>query len=81
MKKIPGIFILLTVAACSSPDKICDCVKASKDLEEKSQSFFENSETGNIEELKKLRERKDAVCREFENMSGPEMKKRMESCK
>lgn len=80
MKKVFGISLLLIAAACSSPDKICECVKASKDLEVKSQSFFENNETGNVGELKKLREQKDAVCKEFQNMSGPEMKKRMESC-
>lgn len=81
MKKVLGISLLLLAGACSSPDKICDCVAASKKLEERSQAFFENNENGNVEELKKLREQKDAVCKDFEHMSGPEMKKRMESCK
>lgn len=80
MKKLPGIFLLLIAAACSSPDKICDCVKAGKHLEEKSQSFFENGARGDTEELRKLREQKDAACREFQYMDGAEMKKRMESC-
>ncbi len=76
---ISGTFLF--TASCSEPDQICDCIKASDAVNKKSAEVLQKDPTTADEtELKKLRAEKKKKCEQFEDMSGPEMLERKESC-
>jgi hypothetical protein len=75
-----GSFCLL-MTSCSE-DSICECIRASDELTNK----YEELRTKKLsvegqKEVKELIKTKKAKCKEFEQMSGPEMLERKASCK
>lgn len=71
----------LYLTSCSE-DSICDCIRSSDELtakydELRTQKLTEKGQ----KEVKELIEKKKAKCKEFEQMSGPEMMERKASCK
>lgn len=74
------VFFGLLVTSCGE-DSICDCIRASEELNAKYDQLRtkELSEKGQ-KEVKELLQTKKAKCKEFEQMSGPEMLERKASC-
>lgn len=75
-----GFFTLL-MTSCSE-DSICDCIRASDELNAKyDQLRTKELSAKGQKEVKELIQTKKAKCKEFEQMSGPEMMERKASCK
>jgi hypothetical protein len=74
-------FFALLITACSE-DSICDCIRASDELNNKyDQLRTKELSVKGQKEVKELIRTKKAKCKEFEQMSGPEMMERKASCK
>lgn len=75
-----GLFTLLTTSC--GEDSICDCIRASDELNHKYEQLrTKELSTKGQKEVKELIQTKKAKCKEFEQMSGPEMMERKASCK
>jgi len=76
--------VLLLMVSCGEEkeDAICDCIASTEKLNEKASGILKNGVTAQSEaELRVLKAEKKKKCVKFELMGGPEMKKRMETCK
>jgi hypothetical protein len=74
-------FFALFITSCSE-DSICDCIRASDELNNKyDQLRTKELSVKGQKEVKELIRTKKAKCKEFEQMSGPEMMERKASCK
>lgn len=74
-------FFSLLMTSCSE-DSICDCIRASDELTNK----YDELRTKKLsvkgqKEVKALLQTKKTKCKEFEQMSGPEMMERKANCK
>lgn len=75
------VFFGLIVTSCGE-DSICDCIRASDELNAKYDELRTKALSNKGQkEVKELIKTKKAKCKEFEQMSGPEMMKRKASCK
>jgi hypothetical protein len=81
--QIFAVFALFSVVISScSEDSICECIRASDQLNSKyDQLRTEKLSVKGQKEVKELLQTKKAKCKEFEQMSGPEMMERKASCK
>ncbi len=81
MKHILIFFSICILSSCSEPDKICDCISAGNELNKKSAEILNKIPSKKDEtSILKLRKTKNQKCAAFEQMGGPEMLKRKESC-
>lgn len=79
---VPIIFCsLLTLSSCSNDQSLCTCIEAGDAVNQLSESFFhrEYSVLGK-DSLDALIAHRDALCEEFQLMSGEEMLKLKENC-
>lgn len=73
---------LFTAISCSQKDPICDCIKASDELNKETKALFTHTPTEkDVKKVKELRKKKKKACVDFQEMSGKEMLKRKETCK
>lgn len=83
--KLKQLFLPLlvgaTLSACAGKDSICDCIEAGDRLNKTSSEILKKEPTVSDEKaIQKLRRIKKQKCAEFENMSGPEMLERKQTC-
>ncbi len=79
--KFIGIVLFLVFQGCTSEDKICTCIKNSDAVLKKYDELRgKNITDSDKKALVKLIETKKASCKEFEQMSGPEMMERKSTC-
>ncbi len=75
------VFFGLILTSCGE-DSICDCIRASDALTNKYEELrTKKFSAQGQKEVKELIKTKKAKCKEFEQMSGPEMMERKASCK
>lgn len=81
---IPAVVLVAMAVAVQScgRDKICECIEVGDALNRKSSAVLSKGNPSKADEkiLVDLRKKKQAACKQFETMSGPEMMERKASC-
>lgn len=81
MRYLFPLVLFLSVACSSKDQKMCDCLKVSEELNQLSSDVIDNGATNDkAKEIKKLYDKKDSLCVDFQSMSGPEMLKKKQAC-
>jgi hypothetical protein len=84
MKKVVVLYVLLIFYSCSQKDeKFCACIDESESLNTLNQKILrgESINSESIKEVKDQINRKKDACKEYGNMTGPEMLKLKKTCK
>lgn len=78
---IPVVLTVFYLSSCGR-DKICDCIDAGDALNKETSKVLNKGEASKDDQQKidQLRKIKKNKCAEFENMAGPEMLERKQSC-
>lgn len=81
MKKVL-VLITLVVASCNSKDsQFCECLSKGEELNNYTQQFFDKSPSPEErEKLKGLKQAKTEACKDYQTMSGEEMRVKKEAC-
>ncbi|MEX1193264.1 MAG: hypothetical protein WEA99_14935 [Brumimicrobium sp.] len=84
MNKIQGIIILLlfiTTVSCNNENTLCDCVKAGKQVDKISASFFNRDySVKGKDSLDRAIHARDSVCEPFKNMSPEKLSEASKNC-
>lgn len=83
MKKltIVALFSIILISCSNRDEAFCDCMSAGEELNNYAQKLMEHEATKTeAQELKVLRDKKQAACKAYETMDGPTMIEKKKAC-